>query len=214
MLNLNYKVEESQRKFNDVCKEDLIKGDGFSTKEVYGPVQNNFAVEERDQILLWIPHRQLEIYSQRAQQGVREWEITMSGYKILPFLIRQATVIRHHQGDDGEWETQGDGQGRWDTKGAMCCTVSSVVSNSLQPYWPQLTRLLCPWDSPGENTGVGYHALLQGVFPNIGIEFMSLMSPALAGELFTTSTTWEAQNFAQCGARTHDSGNLMLYQMS
>ena len=56
---------------------------------------------------------------------------------------------------------------------------------------------------------MGYHALLQGVFPNIGIEFMSLMSPALAGELFTTSTTWEAQNFAQCGARTHDSGNLM-----
>ena len=25
-------------------------------------------------------------------------------------------------------------------------------------------RLLCPWDSPGENTGVGCHALLQGTF--------------------------------------------------
>ena len=26
------------------------------------------------------------------------------------------------------------------------------------------TRLLCPWDSPGKNTGVGRHALLQGIF--------------------------------------------------
>ena len=26
------------------------------------------------------------------------------------------------------------------------------------------TRLLCPWNSPGKNTGVGCHALLQGIF--------------------------------------------------
>ena len=25
--------------------------------------------------------------------------------------------------------------------------------------------LFCPWDSPGKNTRVGYHALLQGIFP-------------------------------------------------
>ena len=29
-------------------------------------------------------------------------------------------------------------------------------------------RLLCPWDSPGKNTGVGCHALLQGVLPTQG----------------------------------------------
>ena len=29
-------------------------------------------------------------------------------------------------------------------------------------------RLLCPWDSPGKNTGVGYHALLQGIVPSQG----------------------------------------------
>ena len=28
---------------------------------------------------------------------------------------------------------------------------------------------LCPWDSPGKNTGVGYHALLQGIFPTQGL---------------------------------------------
>ena len=27
------------------------------------------------------------------------------------------------------------------------------------------TRLLCPWDSPGKNTGMGCHVLLQGIFP-------------------------------------------------
>ena len=27
----------------------------------------------------------------------------------------------------------------------------------------------CPWDSPGKNTGVGCHSLLQGIFPNQGL---------------------------------------------
>ncbi|KAB0356771.1 hypothetical protein FD754_000927 [Muntiacus muntjak] len=30
------------------------------------------------------------------------------------------------------------------------------------------TRLLCPWDFPGKNTGMSYHFLLQGVFPTQG----------------------------------------------
>ena len=29
-------------------------------------------------------------------------------------------------------------------------------------------RLLCPWDSPGKNTGVGCHSLHQGIFPTQG----------------------------------------------
>ena len=42
-----------------------------------------------------------------------------------------------------------------------CCCVASVVSNSVWPHRQQPTRLLCPWDSPGKNTGVGCHFLLQ-----------------------------------------------------
>ena len=34
--------------------------------------------------------------------------------------------------------------------------------------WPKTPRLLCPWDSPGKNTGVGCHVLLQGIFPMQG----------------------------------------------
>ena len=40
----------------------------------------------------------------------------------------------------------------------------SAVSDSSRPHGLKPTRLLCPWDSPGNNTGVGCHALLQGVF--------------------------------------------------
>ena len=39
--------------------------------------------------------------------------------------------------------------------------VASVVSNSVQPPRRQPTRLPLPWDSPGKNTGVGCHFLLQ-----------------------------------------------------
>ena len=35
------------------------------------------------------------------------------------------------------------------------------MSNSVRPHRRQLTRLCCPWDSPGKNTGVGCHFLLQ-----------------------------------------------------
>ena len=44
----------------------------------------------------------------------------------------------------------------------------SLVSDSLRSHGLQPTRLLCPWDSPGKNTGVGCHALLQGIFPTQG----------------------------------------------
>ena len=39
------------------------------------------------------------------------------------------------------------------------------LSPPLQPYGLYPTRFLCPWDSPGKNTGVGCHFLfLQGIF--------------------------------------------------
>ena len=43
----------------------------------------------------------------------------------------------------------------------MC--VSAVVSDSVT-YGLQPARLLCLWDSPGKNTGMACHALLQGIF--------------------------------------------------
>ena len=40
----------------------------------------------------------------------------------------------------------------------------SVVSDSLQPR-----GLYSPWNSPGQNTGVGSLSLLQGIFPTQGL---------------------------------------------
>ena len=47
-----------------------------------------------------------------------------------------------------------------------CC---SVTSDSLQPLGLEPARPLCPWDSPGQNTGVGCRFLLQGIFPTQGL---------------------------------------------
>ena len=51
----------------------------------------------------------------------------------------------------------------WESKvwTSFCC---SVMSSSLRPHGLYPARLLCPWDFPGKNTGVGCHFLLQGIF--------------------------------------------------
>ena len=67
----------------------------------------------------------------------------------------------------------------------MCvCEVTSCQIHS-DPKDCSPPSLHCPWDSPGKNTGVGCHE----------IKSVSLMSPALAGEFFTTSTTWKTDVF-------------------
>ena len=41
----------------------------------------------------------------------------------------------------------------------------SVLPDSLPPHGLQPTKLLCPWNSPGKNTGMGCSFLLQVIFP-------------------------------------------------
>ena len=43
----------------------------------------------------------------------------------------------------------------------LCLTLCNPMDQGAR-------RLLCLWDSPGKNTGVGCHALLQGIFPTQG----------------------------------------------
>ena len=61
---------------------------------------------------------------------------------------------------------------------------------------------------------LGCRALLQGMdLPNPGIESTSLMSPALAGRLFTTSATWEAQQGRDANSRlkTGLAGSALIF---
>ena len=49
-----------------------------------------------------------------------------------------------------------------------CCSDPKSCLTLLQPHGLQPTRLLCPWDFPGRNTGAGCHARLWGIFPTQG----------------------------------------------
>ena len=53
----------------------------------------------------------------------------------------------------------------------------SVMSDSLQPH-----GLYGPWNSPGQNTGVGNHSLLQGIFPTQRSTYVF----RIAGRFFTS----------------------------
>ena len=61
-------------------------------------------------------------------------------------------------GKTGSWKREGRTVPLPGFRGARCCRV---MSDCLRPRGLQPTRLLCPWDSPGKNTGVGCHFLLQ-----------------------------------------------------
>ena len=52
------------------------------------------------------------------------------------------------------------------------------MSNSVRPHRQQPTRLPCPWDSPGKNTGVGCHFLLQCI--NVKSESENETCPTLS----------------------------------
>ena len=68
--------------------------------------------------------------------------------------------------------------------------VCSVAKSHLTLLWPHglyPARLLCPWDSPGKNTGVGCCFLLHS---DPG---MKLVSPALAGRFFSTEPAGKPQ---------------------
>ena len=57
---------------------------------------------------------------------------------------------------------------------ACVCVLSCV----------QLCATICPWDSPGNNTGVGLPFPTPGALPDPGIKTAAPASPALAGKFF------------------------------
>ena len=57
------------------------------------------------------------------------------------------------------------------------------MSNSVRPHRQQPTRLPCPWDSPGKNTGMGFRCLLQ---------CMKVKSESEVAQSCLTPTPWTA----------------------
>ena len=77
-----------------------------------------------------------------------------------------------------EWLNWTKDYGSLDEKEACVCAKFLKLSPTLcdpvdwgSPVASRVTpRLLCPWDSPGKNTGLGCHALLQGIFSIQGLK--------------------------------------------
>ena len=71
----------------------------------------------------------------------------------------------------------------------------SVTFGSLRPHglWP--FRLLCPRNSPGKNTGMGYHFLLQGIFPTQGSNLDLLLCRQILYHLSHQGSPFEAMPF-------------------
>ena len=53
--------------------------------------------------------------------------------------------------------------------GRVCQSVRPLVMTDSVFHRLQPTRLLCPWKSPGKNTGAGCHAFPRGVLPTQGL---------------------------------------------
>ena len=88
----------------------------------------------------------------RDGAGVRGWQMQTLTHR----MDRQGPTAA--SSDKPEWK-------RIWTK-YMLLFSCEVMSDSFVTPWT--VRLLCPWDSPDKNTGVGCHFLLQGIFPTQG----------------------------------------------
>ena len=86
--------------------------------------------------------------------------------------------------------------GLWQVKESESEESCPVVSDSLQPH-----GLYNPWNSPGQNTGVGSLSLLQGIFPTQG------WNPSLPHCRWIFFTTWATREVQE-----YWSGSLSLLQ--
>ena len=117
----------------------------------------------------------------------------MTLYSLVAQTVKR---LAYNEGDlgliPGSGRSSGEGNGNplqysylenFRARGAWWATVYQVVKrhSSIElscvrvfvPPWTIAARLLCPWNSPGKNTGVGCHSLLQKIFPtqesNLGV---------------------------------------------
>ena len=59
----------------------------------------------------------------------------------------------------------------------MCMCAKSLQSCLFVTLWTDPAKLLCPWDSPGKNTGIVCHLPLQGIILTQGskLQFLQLL---------------------------------------
>ena len=87
---------------------------------------------------------------------------------LVPYLAKHSTVVYINFRESVMAVVLKPSSTNLDTEVLSGSESRSVVSDSLRHHGLQFTRLLCPWDSPGKNTGEGCHVPLQGILPTQG----------------------------------------------
>ena len=82
--------------------------------------------------------------------------------------------------------------------GVLACVLTSVMCESLRAHRLQPARLLCPWDCPDKNTGVGCHALVQGIFLTQGSNCISYASCTGRRALYHWRHLFDGQRLGMC----------------
>ena len=72
------------------------------------------------------------------------------------------------------------------------CYIASVMSDSFATLWNVAHQVPLSMGFSRQKNWSGLPCPSPADLPNLGIEHMSLTSPAVSGGFFTTSTTWEA----------------------
>ena len=88
----------------------------------------------------------------------------------------------------------------------VCVLSCSDMFDSLWPHGLQSTRLLCPWNFPGKNTGAGCHFLLQEIFLTQGL------NPYLVQILYHCAFCW-AQFFIKYPQNADSKYDRILWRL-
>ena len=87
------------------------------------------------------------------------------------------------------------------------------MSDSLWPHGLSPARLLCPWDFPGKNTGIGCHFLLQGIFLTQGLNSCLLHWQAISLPLSNHRSPYkqESRGIYQCRDCLSNGTTMQIY---
>ena len=97
--------------------------------------------------------------------------------------IRALGIINHEK---EKWEVLPWKPGRLQSMGSQRARHNWVTDT----HWTLAARLLWPWNSPGENTGVDCHSILQRIFPTQGSNLGLLHCRQILNSLRVVLTFW------------------------
>ena len=93
------------------------------------------------------------------------WEMRSAKSTLLPYDSSYTPLaLTPDLGEGNETRSQPHYEKKKRGKVLVAQSCLTLQTLGLSP-----TRLLCPRDAPGKDTGVGSHFLLQGIFPTSGL---------------------------------------------